>query len=225
MARNWKFSSKRRGLEVLRKAVRGTSGTVIPFKTIGSGTGRIPTLPRKGHTLLVRSDQADSAQKVSHAERSSQPRQHFPNTPEGRKQAKAFIKSILRRHGIIIHDLSQPRQNAQLHGRLFIRPDGQVWVYLAPPSPQTTFARWKHELVQKFNVNQFEPPKKKGKVSTRLLTICQKIAQNIHRIAQQNGVDEIMRAAFVIYKNKPLQPEFYDLLFIHGLQKPTSQIF
>ena len=226
MANKWQFSSKLLGLRMLKAAVKRTGGRVLNHLEI-IGVNRLGRKLRGiGHTILVRSDQSNLHEKISGAKRSKQPRQHFPNTSEGRKNAREFIKTHLQKYGVFVQHLSKPREAVRFHGRIFISPKGNVWIYLASPNANNTFARWDHERIAKYNLVTLKNRKlEKSGLSEKALKSCEKVAKNIFEQMSTINLTDISRAVFVIYKNQPAVPEFYDLLFIQGMKKPSSKIF
>jgi hypothetical protein len=213
MARHWRFSSKRLGLNILQSSVKGTGGRVLPFQELPRGSKKVPRLNRKGHTILVRSDQPNQRQLVNHYERTSQPRQHFKNNAAGRAEARSVIRGLVRKYGIIVHHLSKPRKDVKFHGRIFIAPNGRVWLYLAPPTSHTTFARWDHAMIAKYDLSNPKKPRFKSTgLSPKAVSACQKVAANIFHRVRRMGLTDISRTAFVVYKDMPNRPEFYDLL-------------
>lgn len=227
MAGHWRFSSKRLGLRILRSAVRGTDGRTLWHKEV-TGKGDIGKNVRgRGHTILVRSDQLRLHEKVGDAERRKQPRRHFPNTPEGRKNARGFIKTHLRGYSLFVQHLSRPREAVQWHGRIFIRPNGTVWFYLASPVPHAAFAKWPHKRIAKYNL-LVEPGKtgaKKRGLDEKAFKACKAIVGGVFEQMKTMKSTDISRMAFVVYKDSPNNPEFYDLLFIQGMKKPSARIF
>jgi len=226
MANKWRFSSKLLGLRILKAAVRRTSGKVLRHLEI-TGIARLGRKLRGiGHTILVRSDQLNLHEKVSGAKRSKQPRQHFPNTFEGRKNAREFIKAHLLNYGLFVQHLSKPRDAVRFHGRIFINPNGNVWVYIASPNSHNTFARWHHELIARYNLVSPENVKsEKNGLNKEAFIACKKVARNIFEQMCTMSLADISRTVFVIYKDQPAKPEFYDLLFIQGMKRPSSRIF
>lgn len=220
------FSSKRLGLKVLQIAVKGTGGRVLRHRELTNEGDISKIVKGKGHTILVRADQPNLNEKVSGIRRSKQPRQHFPNTPEGRKSASDFIKTHLRGYGLFVQHLSKPRNAVRFHGRIFISPKGAVWIYLAPPISHITFARWPHKKIAKYDLAK---PEKMGSekqgLNEKAFRACKNIARNIFEQTKTMKLNDISRTVFVIYKDEPDSPEFYDLLFIQGMKRPSSRIF
>jgi len=174
--------------------------------------------------ILVRSDSSKFNSIIGMRERISQPRAVFPNTPKGRREAAALIRDLSPYYGIIIQQPTRNIKDVRGHGRIFINgKTGTVWLYFAKRDPKTdTFVRWDHQLVSKISRDRTE--KGKGKINPQALKTSLAVAERIKaQIAPE--YKDIVTAAFVTYKGAATTPEFYDLLYIHGMKRPGFRSF
>ena len=185
-------------------------------------------LNKKGTGILVRSDNTNLDSIISMRERISQPRASFPNTLAGRKEALALMRDLNNYYGIVVHHIRRPQSESIGHGRVFIQGQtGTIWVYFAPRDPSTsTFARWSHKLVVKKSAKSGT---KNGIAqegfTQKALDTCLKLAVNIKQSPVSKKHQDIISASFVVYKGEENSPEFYDLLYLHGMKRPGFKSF
>lgn len=229
-----KFSSKTKGLTVLLYSIKGTGAKFLGFKQFSprsltkySDAQLFKLLNKRGTRILVRSDNSNLNSVISMRERISQPRASFPNTPKGRREAIALMRDLNNYYGVVVHHIRRPQSESIGHGRVFIQGQtGTVWVYFAPRDPSTsTFARWPHKLVVKKSKKGTKEGDSLEGFRPEALDTCLKLASNIQNSPTTKKYQDIVTTSFVVYKGEETSPEFYDLLYIHGMKRPGFRSF
>ncbi len=229
-----KFSSKAKGLKVLLNSIRMTGAKFLGYTYFSpnkiselSDNSLMKILTRKGTRILVRSDNTSIDSAIGMRERISQPRASFPNNSEGRKEAITLMKELNKHYGVIIHHIRKPQNQATGHGRVFIQgKTGTVWVYFAERDSSTsTFSRWNHRLVIKKSSKTTQEGEHKNAINKKAINACLNLAENIKKNSYSKEHSDIISANFVVYKGEENNPEFYDLLFVHGMKRPGFRSF
>jgi hypothetical protein len=231
--RKHKFTSKGLGLMRLANIAKATKGAeflhfhYLPHKkaqALGKGELRKLLTNPNALRILVRSDNAKFNSIIGMRERISQPRAVFPNTPKGKREAAALIRDLNPHYGVIIQHPTRNIKDVLSHGRLFVNAKtGTVWLFSAKRDPKTdTFVRWDHKLVTKNSKDRAK--KGDGSMNTQAREASLAVAERIKAQIAPTYKD-IVSAAFVTYKGEATVPEFYDLLYIHGMKRPGFRSF
>ena len=231
------FTSKAKGQFIIKKLIRGTNATMLPFIYLKSQITKkmsdvnlFKLLHVHGSRILVRSDNVNSNSFISQWDRLLQPRASFPNTAQGRAEALRLIKDLNGHYSVIIHHTTRPSEDILGHGRVCVNGNtGNFWIYFAKKDPSTnTFSRWEHDLIltKSGDTEKLSDTAKKH-LTDESISTCKQFANKIYKMSKQEHFDDVTTMNLVFYKGKKRVQdiEVYDLLYVEGMKEPALDAF